>query len=65
MEAWSSRSPAGTAQVGAARPATAVLALPRRIEPDDLPALLDRVRRLLAQPVDLLICDLSAVEEVD
>jgi ABC-type transporter Mla MlaB component len=65
VEAWSSRPPAGTAQVRAARPATAVLALPRRIEADDLPGLWDRVRRVLDQPLDLLVCDLSAVDEAD
>lgn len=65
MEAWSSRPPAGTAQVGAASAETAVLAMPRRIEPDDLPGLWERVRRLLDQPLDLLVCDLSAVDEAD
>lgn len=65
MEAWSSQPPARITPAGAPGPVTAVLALPRRMEPDDLPVLWDRVARLVEQPVDLLVCDLSAVDEAD
>lgn len=46
-------------------PVTRVLLLQSRMAPCDIPSLCNQVGRLLDDGVDLIVCDLSGVDEAD